>query len=64
MFLFYGIILAGVAILSRFKDRFDFPGMIENISPSAAAIGLLAVTVLIVVLMCRLSIQAVEKKEY
>ncbi|MBQ1447415.1 MAG: ABC-2 transporter permease [Solobacterium sp.] len=64
MFLFYGIILAGMAIVSRFKDRFDFPGMIENISPSAAAIGLLAVTVLIVVLMCRLSIRAVEKKEY
>jgi hypothetical protein len=38
--------------------------MIENISPAAAAIGLLVVTVLVVVLMCRLSIRAVEKKEY
>ncbi|MCR5373094.1 MAG: ABC-2 transporter permease [Solobacterium sp.] len=64
MFLFYGIILAGMAIVSRFKDRFDFTGMIENISPAAAAIGLLVVTVLVVVLMCRLSIRAVEKKEY
>ncbi|MBE6117682.1 MAG: ABC-2 transporter permease [Erysipelotrichaceae bacterium] len=64
MFLFYGIILAGMAIVSRFKDRFDFSGMIENISPAAAAIGLLAVMVVVVVLMCRLSIRAVEKKEY
>ena len=64
MFIIYGVIVAGAAMVAKFGGNLNISAQLKRISPAAGAAGLLLIGAAFTLFMCRVSIRTVMKKEY
>ena len=64
MFVIYGVILAVGALIAKFSGSLHLDEKLSGVTPAMGAAVLLCIAALFIFIMLRLSIRAVQKKEY